>query len=293
MATPVSPSFYADFQSLDRLKASAQHKDPQALREAARQFESLLTNMMLKSMREANLGEGMGDSDETKTYQDMYDQQLSLQIAHGKGLGLADMLVQQLSRSNASGQATQSGTVSGPSSPSTSTISSGTAPSKVISSAQRAAFVRSIDPLAQAASKTLGVAPDTLIAQAALETGWGRSMATDASGQNSNNLFGIKAGAAWSGGSLVSGTTEYVQGAATSTRAAFRSYDSPEQSVKDYVSLLQGSSRYAGALGTGSNVHAFGSALSRGGYATDPDYVSKLVATADSVRQLRASALKS
>lgn len=292
-SAPVSPSFYADFQGLDRLKASAQHKDPQALREAARQFESLLTNMMLKSMREANLGDGMGDSEETKTYQDMYDQQLSLQIAHGKGLGLADMLVQQLTRNNAASNATGAAAVSGATNAVSNTITSTAAPSSPISSAQRADFVRSIEPLAQAASKSLGVAPDTLIAQAALETGWGRSMPVDASGQSSNNLFGVKAGGSWSGGSLVAGTTEYVQGAATSTRAAFRSYDNTAQSVNDYVSLLQGSSRYAGALGTGDNVHAFGSALSRGGYATDPDYVNKLVATADSVRQLRSTALKS
>src|SRR5579863_8321188 len=102
MGTPsIAPSFYADFQGLDRLRASAGRQDPQALREAARQFEGLFTAMMLKSMREASLGSGLGDSEETKTYQDMYDQQLALQMAHGKGLGLAEMLMQQLTRANA------------------------------------------------------------------------------------------------------------------------------------------------------------------------------------------------
>ena len=99
MSSPtVAPSFYADFQGLDRLRASAARQDPQALREAARQFEGLFTAMMLKSMRQASLGNGLGDSEETKTYQDMYDQQLALQMAHGKGLGLAEMLMQQLTR---------------------------------------------------------------------------------------------------------------------------------------------------------------------------------------------------
>src|SRR5208282_5561342 len=103
MALPsVEPSFYADFQGLERLRASAGRQDPAALREAAQQYEGLFTAMMLKSMREGSLGGGLGDSQETQTYQEMYDQQLALQMAHhGKGLGLADMLMQQLTRANA------------------------------------------------------------------------------------------------------------------------------------------------------------------------------------------------
>jgi flagellar protein FlgJ len=291
-AAPVSPSFYADFQGLDRLKSSAAHKDPQALREAARQFESLMTSMMLKSMREASLGSGMGDSQETQTYQDMYDQQLSLQIAHGKGLGLADMLVQQLSRANAAAT---------PATPSTGAPAAAAAAAPAvpiaatgpISSAQRAEFVRSLEPLATEAGKSLGVAPDTLIAQAALETGWGRNVPANAAGQSSNNLFGVKAGDSWGGASAAATTTEFDQGTASSTPALFRSYDNAAQSVNDYVSLLQGSGRYAGAVGTGADVQAFASALQRGGYATDPAYANKLVATAASLRQLRAGGLKS
>jgi len=284
-AAPVDPSFYADFQGLDRLKSSAQHKDPQALREAARQFESLMTSMMLKSMRDASLGTGLGDSQETQTYQDMYDQQLSLQIAHGKGLGLADMLVQQLSRSNATASPATGATGAAAATPAVPTAATGSAP---ISSAQRAQFVRSLEPLATEAGKSLGVAPDTLIAQAALETGWGRNIPANAAGQSSYNLFGVKAVDSWGGASAAATTTEFDQGTATSTPALFRSYDSASQSVNDYVSLLQGSARYAGAVGTGADVQAFASALQRGGYATDPAYANKLVATAASLRQLRA-----
>jgi flagellar protein FlgJ len=278
-APTVSPSFYADFQGLDRLRASAARQDPQALREAARQFEGLFTAMMLKSMRQASLGNGLGDSEETKTYQDMYDQQLSLQLAHGKGLGLADMLMQQLTRA----QAAHSSAAAAP---------AGTGADKVTSE-QRASFVRSLEPLAQSAGNSLGVAPDTLIAQAALETGWGRNMPADSAGRSSANLFGIKAGDSWHGASVAATTTEFDQGTPVSTQAAFRSYGGAAQSVEDYVSLLRNSPRYAGALGAGSNVQAFGSGLQRGGYATDPDYVNKLVATVATLRQLRAAALKS
>ena len=291
-APTVAPSFYADFQGLDRLRASAARQDPAALREAARQFEGLFTAMMLKSMREASLGSGMGDSEETKTYQDMYDQQLALQMAHGKGLGLADMLMQQLTRANAA-HASAAAPATATSATPAATPASGAAGADKISSAQQASFVRTLEPLAQSAGQSLGVAPDTLIAQAALETGWGRSMPTDSNGRSSSNLFGVKAGESWSGAAVQASTTEYDQGTPGTTRAAFRSYGDTAQSVGDYVSLLQTSPRYAGALGTGSDVHAFASGLQRGGYATDPDYVNKLVATVATLRQMRAAALKS
>ena len=296
MAAPtVAPSFYADFQGLDRLRASAGRQDPQALREAARQFEGLFTAMMLKSMREGSLGGGLGDSQETQTYQEMYDQQLALQMAHGKGLGLAEMLMQQLTRANAAH--TASSAAAGPAAGTSASPAASTPPAAAagarISSAQRVDFVRSMESMAQSAGTSLGVAPDTLIAQAALETGWGRNLPTDASGRSSSNLFGVKAGDSWRGASVQATTTEYQQGAPVTTQAAFRSYDNPAQSVGDYVSLLRTSPRYASALGAGSDVHAFASGLQRGGYATDPDYVNKLVATVATLRQMRAAALKS
>jgi flagellar protein FlgJ len=296
MAAPtIAPSFYADFQGLDRLRASAGRQDPQALREAARQFEGLFTAMMLKSMREGSLGGGLGDSQETQTYQEMYDQQLALQMAHGKGLGLAEMLMQQLTRASAAhatdtpGASAATGAASGPA----ATTAPSAATGDKISSAQRVDFVRSLEPLAQSAGNTLGVAPDTLIAQAALETGWGRNLPADAGGRSSSNLFGVKTGAAWRGASVQAATTEYDRGTPSTTQAAFRSYGDAAQSVGDYVSLLRTSPRYAGALGAGADVQAFATGLQRGGYATDPDYVNKLTATVATLRQMRAAALKS
>jgi flagellar protein FlgJ len=235
----------------------------------------------------------MGDSEETKTYQDMYDQQLALQMAHGKGLGLADMLMQQLTRANAAHASAAAPATPASAAVPAATPAGGAAGTDKISSAQQASFVRSLEPLAQSAGQSLGVAPDTLIAQAALETGWGRNMPTDSNGRSSSNLFGVKAGESWSGAAVQASTTEYVQGTPATTRAAFRSYGDAAQSVGDYVSLLQTSPRYAGALGTGSDVHAFANGLQRGGYATDPDYVNKLVATVATLHQLRAAGLKS
>jgi flagellar protein FlgJ len=205
------------------------------------------------------------------------------------------MLMQQLTRANAAHAAASpaaSPAAATATSPAASTPSAAAAGAR-ISSAQRVDFVRSMESMAQSAGTSLGVAPDTLIAQAALETGWGRNLPTDASGRSSSNLFGVKAGDSWQGASVAATTTEYQQGAPVSTQAAFRSYDDTAQGVSDYVSLLRSSPRYASALGAGSDVQAFATGLQRGGYATDPDYVNKLVATVATLRQMRAAALKS
>ncbi len=130
---------------------------------------------------------------------------------------------------------------------------------------------------------------DSVIAQAALETGWGQHVPAASGGGSSNNLFGVKAGTGWSGGSASNRTTEYSQGVATSLPQSFRSYSSLQQGVNDYVTLLQRNSSYRQALGTGDDVGAFAGALQRGGYASDPDYARKLVATADTVKSLRAA----
>jgi len=285
-------SFYADFGALSALKKDVKGgNDPQAIREAARQFESLFTDMMLKAMREAKLGDGLGDSEESNLYQDMYDQQLALQMSQGKGLGLADLLVQQLTRS----AATASATAPSPADPSAASgaASGSTAAGKVPASApaathaQKISFVQMLTPYAQRAGAQLGVAPESLIAQAALETGWGQHVPSG-SGGSSNNLFGIKTGGGWHGSSVASTTLEYEQGTPLSSTQSFRAYSSLQQGVNDYVSLLQGAAALQPALGTGADVAAFASALQRGGYATDPHYAAKLTATAGLVQSLRA-----
>jgi peptidoglycan hydrolase FlgJ len=279
--TPVNnASIYGDFAGLEKLKSGAARSDPAALRQVARQFESLFARMMIKSMRAAVGKDPIFGSDQAQTYQGMYDDQLSLELTRGKGLGLADMLVRQLQQSGATATAAAAGAAAeaGRASGMARAPAAGSA-----SSADRAGFVSQVWPQAQQAAQQLGVHPVSLIAQAALETNWGRSVPRSASGASSNNLFGIKAGASWSGDPVIAGTQEFQGGAAHGTSAAFRAYASPGESFQDYVALLQTNPRFSGALGSGTNVASFAAALQQGGYATDPDYAHKVTAVAGQV----------
>ena len=306
MSLPVAdPGLFADAQSLANLKREAAAHDPQALRGAAQQFESVFLDMMLKSAQAANFKDPLFGSSQQRLYQDLYDQQLSTQMSKTHTFGLAEMLVQQLRRqwaggaaAPASGSASPGATVStggapaaaGPTSPVATGRAAATAASGgAVSTSQQTAFARSLWPDAERASRQLGVSPVSLIAQAALETDWGRSTPRTPGGASSNNLFGIKASGGWSGPSVRSGTREYVNGAATATQARFRAYGSCGQCFRDYTALLSGDPRYAAALGTGNDVGAFASALQRAGYATDPNYASKLTAVADTLSRTLAS----
>ena len=147
-------------------------------------------------------------------------------------------------------------------------------------------------PHARAAAAQLGVDERSLIAQAALETGWGTSQPADASGA-SHNYFGIKAGSNWGGDRVASDTTEFTNGVAGTERAQFRAYGSVAENMSDYVRLIGSSPRYAAALNTGSDVRAFATALQRGGYATDPRYADKVVAVAAEIASLNVKSFKS
>jgi flagellar protein FlgJ len=273
----LNASFYADPAGLAALKRDAAAQSPEALRETARQFESLFTSMMLKSMRDASMGNELFGSDQQDFYQDMFDTQLASQLAGGKGLGLADVLVRQLMQGSGTGPDVHADVASmfhGPQSTGSTAWTPGNADE----------FVQAIRPAATAAARELGVDPDAVIAHAALETGWGRSVPVGADGQPSFNLFGIKAGGSWNGTVHASRTREYIDGSMHDVVAGFRGYDSPEHSIRDYVGLLKGSRRYQSALGTGNDVAAFARGLVRGGYATDPDYVAKLTAVAQKLK---------
>jgi flagellar protein FlgJ len=279
MSGPTNISFFADFQGLASLKNDAKAQAPTALKEAARQFESLFTQMLLKSMREANKSFGedsLFGSDQGDMYRDMFDDQIAMQLSKGKGLGLADMLVQQL---------TQSGMVKS---------SEATAPTQTVSSSaehqpltqSKEDFVRMMWPHAQRAGNALGVDPSALVAQAALETGWGRAVPSHASGSSSFNLFGMKAGSSWNGATTQVPTLEFEDGVPVRKVERFRAYSSPADSFNDYARLIGGNPRYENARGAGGDVATFASALQEGGYATDPNYARKVVAVADEVRAL-------
>ena len=292
MTAPIADAnTYADFAGLAALKNSAKASDPAALRKVAQQFESLFARIMIKSMRDAVGTDPIFCSDQEKMYQGMFDDQLSVELTKGKGLGLADMLVQQLQRSAAGSAAT--GTTSASGATAAAQALAPQAAASAVSQATQTSFIQDVWPHAQAAGEKLGVDPRTLVAQAALETNWGTSVPQDASGRSSNNLFGVKAAGSWTGGAVSSSTSEFENGAAVRTTAPFRAYASRAQSFEDYVELLRSSPRYAPALNTGNNVHAFATALQQGGYATDPDYASKVSRIADhmtNVTQFKSAA---
>jgi len=147
----------------------------------------------------------------------------------------------------------------------------------VIDTRDPVAFIQSLLPAAEKAAASLGLEPLALIAQAALETGWGQRMFKNGSGQNSNNLFGIKAQANWQGQVAVVDTLEYRQGVAQKEKARFRAYDSAEQSLHDYVDLIQSNPRYQAALSVASDTKAYFQRLQAAGYATDPNYAQKIL----------------
>lgn len=280
MTAPTTIKFFADFQGIASLKNDAKAQAPTALKEAARQFESLFTQMLLKSMREANKSFGedsLFGSDQADMYQDMFDDQIAMQMSKGKGLGLADMLVRQLQ-----------GGVSG-AAPASETQGTGQTPGPIAASKEE--FLRKLRPHAEQAAREIGVDPDALLAQAALETGWGRSVPGNAQGDSSFNLFGIKAGSQWSGATVNVPTLEFESGIPVRKVERFRAYDSPADSFRDYAALIRDSARYANARGAGDNVEAFATALQQGGYATDPHYAQKIAAVASEVRA-RSDALK-
>ncbi len=299
-------SVYTDVRGLNSLKQAAKTQDPQAVREAARQFESLFTRMMLKSMRAANFKDPNFGSDQSDFYQDMFDDQLAVQMSKGHGLGLADMMVQQMTRAGmlpaaaatsagpagataptASTPATGGAATSAAPTPASSASASGpaadaAAPSSSPTTAQDD-FVKAMWPAAKAAGDALGVDPRNIVAQAALETGWGRAVPADNAGRTSFNLFGIKAGSQWTGASVGVRTLEYSGSVPTARTDKFRAYFSTDESFQDYVALLRGNSRYSAALNTGSDTNAFATALQNGGYSTDPAYASKLTAIAQNL----------
>lgn len=327
LAANASLGTWTDLSGFNQLRAEAKRDSSSALPAVAKQFEALFTQMMLKSMRAAgdSFGPGMGDSDAGKAYRDLFDQQLSVSLAqNGKGLGIAQMLVRQLggqSKPAQGGAGGYIGALGGTSlAPGAATgvsddgigdptqlpasadefqrrlaaiIESGRAVGR---SAMRwvpgdpTEFVRALAPYAQAAAKQLGVSVRSVLAQAALETGWGKRMPQGANGGTSFNLFGIKAGSSWAGAKVSVPTLEYENGVAVRKRAQFRAYDSPGQSFKDYANLLSSDPRYAAVRGHGDDVRGFARALVRGGYATDPAYAEKVATIAASPQMREALA---
>lgn len=269
-----------DPNALSSLKLEAGNKSSGANKAVAKQFEALFLQQMLHSMRQAMAnGGGPFDSETTRFYQGMFDQQFASVMAEHGGIGLAGFIEKQLDAASGGlklpGEALQMPAFS--SRPVTPLIP--LAPVTVSATAldgTRSGFVAQVWPQAQKAAEQLGVPAHFLVAQAALETGWGKAVIQHADGRSSYNLFNIKAGKNWTGKTVDARTTEYENGQPVSRVERFRAYDSYDESFRDYAALIGQSPRYASVLGQ-TDAGAFARALQSGGYATDPGYASKLV----------------
>jgi flagellar protein FlgJ len=297
-------ALYSDFTGLARLKVQAREGQAAARSETAKQFESLFIGQMLKAMRAASGGQGILDSKQSLFYRDMQDQQLAAQMSKSRGVGLASVIERQLA-----GPAGVKAAIAGPEAvdgggrppgrqvadyraaplwspvPNTSPpaeTNAGSGAGKAGEGGSLAlgegpvAFLRELWPHAERAARALGVAPEALLAQAALETGWGRHVMRGADGASSYNLFGIKADPSWDGQLAHASTLEYKDGVAVKTRAAFRAYGSVAESFADYVGFLKANPRYQKALAAAQDPAAYVEELQRAGYATDPAYAAKL-----------------
>ncbi len=388
METPGSNISYHDLSSLNELRSLAKKDEKEAVRQAAKQFESVFMSMLLSSMRKANKAfeqDNPLNTNNTEFFRDMYDQQLSTALSKNGALGLADLMVKQLSPDPAPSKlnrqlsmpgdigaektmamphqqtralqlpAQNSGfkqldperiilnvakpkitaqqlepereltqrqavvdnqlSASGVQKLSAETLWQNTPVDagqsvhvkvEVGTSSQKSAqtqpmlepvdetaphqipneplaFVQKLLPAAKAAAQELGLEPMALLAQAALETGWGQRLFKASNGAQSNNLFGIKASGAWSGEVAVVDTLEYRQGMAQREKAKFRVYATPEQSMQDYVAFIKNNPRYQEALANTADAKTYFRKLQAAGYATDPNYAEKLTAVFDGV----------
>ncbi len=296
---------YLDANSLHKITQLSKKDNQAALKEVAKQFEALFLKQMLKTMRDTNqifAEDNPLNSQEMQFHQDMLDHQWVLNLASGKGIGLAEVFYRQMSpnygnKSSVSELSLLERQVFDKKLDPTLTLpmpGEGTVPPYEKGEARRGSissteipqpktihnspdeFVAGIMPYAQKAAKELNLDPDVLIAQAALETGWGKHLIHDAEGNNSFNLFNIKATDAWQGKKVTVSTLEYDKGVAKKETAHFRSYHSYAESFSDYVKLISESPRYEKAKALASDAAAYLDALQEGGYATDPQYADKI-----------------
>ena len=290
-----------DAQSLNELKAKA-GQDPAAnIRPVARQVEGMFVQMMLKSMREALPKDGVFSSDSTRLYTSMYDQQIAQQMTAGKGLGLAEMMVKQMTQGQ--GQPADDA----PQVPMKFSLETVTSyQNQTLTQLVRKAMPRTTEsndePLsgdskdflaqlslpAKLASQQSGVPHHLILAQAALESGWGQRQIRRENGEPSFTIFGVKASGSWKGPTTEITTTEYENGEAKKVKAKFRVYSSYLEALSDYVGLISRNPRYAAVTGA-ATAEQGAQALQNAGYATDPNYARKLTSM---IQQLKSMSEK-
>ncbi len=264
---------YMDLQSLQSIRKEAKGDIDAGLQQVAQQFESVFIQIMLKSMRSANdvFGkENPLNTFESDMYRDMYDNQLSVSLA-GQNLGIADALYRQLTKEF-------NPTVSSLNNIdySTTTVPQRIKDARAINQVNdKESFVQLMTPYAKKAAQEMGVDHRVLVAQSALETGWGKHLIRDQYGNQSFNLFNIKADSRWQGKAVAVPTMEFKDGIMQKEIASFRRYSSIAESFADYQHFLQ-QPRYKKALEAVNNPDLFIQKLQQAGYATDPEYAKKI-----------------
>jgi flagellar protein FlgJ len=280
-----------DIQGLDTLRRAAQSGDKAALVEAAQQFEGIFLQMMLKSMRKAQ--DVLADEDspfnseQVKFYRDMHDQQLATDLASKGTVGLADIIVKQL------GQLEDGYTPASVIRNDGNLSSINRRQAAAVQQAQAAVlgannykasgfdspqdFLETLYPQAKQAAEQLGLDPLALLAQAAVETGWGKHLIHNAQGQSSHNLFGVKADRNWTGDKTLIDSIEFEQGIAKSKKSPFRAYGSFGEALQDYVDFVKQNPRYEAAVNNSQEAPRYFAELQQAGYATDPEYANKVV----------------
>lgn len=282
----LSSKLALDSNGLNNLRAAAKENSPEAIRETAKQFEAMFLNMMLKSMRDATPQESMFESDQTRTYTAMLDQQLSQTLSQ-KGMGLADVLIRQLTKSAGSIppdaqilplEAVKPDELSAIPQALIQKMAQGFgAPAARNQPEHVASFQQRMIGHAQAASNATGIPAQFMVGQAALESGWGKHEIKHADGSPSYNLFGIKATGNWNGKVAETMTTEYINGEKIQRVEKFRAYDSYEDSFNDFANLISKNPRYSGVMENVQHLSSYAQALQKAGYATDPKYADKLI----------------
>jgi flagellar protein FlgJ len=278
-----------DPRGLERLRADAGASPEKSIKDASRQFETLFVNMLLKSMRDAAPQDGPLDSEQTRMYTGMLDQQLA-QAMSARGIGLADVMAKQLLRGSGAAAAGVNAPALDPASilggaarypqtapavPAAPTGEAGAA--APVGTTQKARdFINRMWPHAVDAAKATGLPPHFILGQAALESGWGSRDIKAKDGSTTHNLFGVKAGRSWDGETAAVKTTEFVNGVKQKVVDKFRQYSSYGDAFKDYANLLKNNPRFASVLQAGNDPAAFANGLQKAGYATDPAYAAKL-----------------
>jgi peptidoglycan hydrolase FlgJ len=306
MTAATSLQSYTDLDRFTALRTRAETDRAGALAQVAKEFEALFIQMMLKAARDASPTDSGLDSNETKFYREMFDNQVALTMANEGRLGFADLLSRQIPTAAAANDGPAelklpTRTVFSPVPPTYAPLREPELPDEVVDITHWKArvtdrafadgareFAATMVAHAKGAARRLGTTPEILVAQAALETGWGRHVMSGADGQSSHNLFGIKADPSWDGATVRRRTMEYLGGHPVRVNSAFRAYQNFDAAFDDYANFITKNPRYQRALERAEDPAVYVRELQRAGYATDPHYARKIIEIHD---QLAANAL--